>query len=109
MPAPALLTRSVRPPMASAAASTARFTASASRTSATTARPPTTSATRWAPSSLRSSTVTVAPSAANSRQVASPMPDAPPVTSTRRPAKRGVGTAAGGPVCGPFSGTVHLP
>ena len=52
------------------------------------ARPPAAaiaSATRMAPASFTSATTTLAPSAASRRAVASPMPDAAPVTTATLP------------------------
>ena len=84
-PMPALLNRVVSPPMAAAAASTAPDRASGSVTSATCAVPSISSATSWAASPLMSITATLAPSSAIRRAVARPMPEAPPVTTARRP------------------------
>src|SRR5262245_60685256 len=96
MPAPALATRSVRPPSCSAAPVIAEVTASGSRTSTAKAMPPTSAATAAAPSASRSSTATDAPSSAKRRQVSAPMPDAPPVTTARCPSRTPTSVAAGG-------------
>src|SRR3954447_18278505 len=85
VPVPALVTRSVSPPMRLAASCTALVTPSASRTSTSKAIPPTSFATSLAPSPLRSITATAAPSCAKRRQVSAPMPDAPAVMTARRP------------------------
>src|SRR5215470_8818571 len=54
---------------------------------------PRAAATSSAPSPLMSTTATRAPSRANARQVAAPMPLAPPVTTTTLPANRPVPSA----------------
>ena len=58
---------------------------SRSVTSRRSAWPPISAATAAAPSSLRSPTQTSAPSAASRREIAAPIPLAPPVTSALRP------------------------
>src|ERR1022692_1127708 len=75
---------SAGPPSSDAAACTASVTSAATVTSAGMygqARPP-------GPGERRSTATTPAPSASSRRTVASPMPEAPPVTSARRPAIR---------------------
>src|SRR5215213_9747147 len=68
--------------------STAARTESVERTSSSKAAPSSSSATPRAPSRFTSVTATRAPSAASLRQVAAPMPDAPPVTRADRSASR---------------------
>ena len=60
-------------------------TTTSSLRSATNALPPISSATFWSDCTLRATTVTFAPRAANSRAIASPMPLDPPVTTTCAP------------------------
>src|SRR5215213_3691048 len=83
-PRPALLTRIRRGP-SSDAASTAAFTCSSSATSALANTPPISAASFSPGASCRSSTTTLAPRCARSRAVASPRPDAPPVTIADAP------------------------
>src|SRR5437016_2542521 len=90
---PALLTRTSSRPKRSAACWT-KAAASASRSmcaSTKSAWPPLASisaATRLPRSTSRSANATLAPSATNRRTVASPMPDAPPVTAAIFPLSR---------------------
>src|SRR5271166_1354066 len=108
LPTPALLNMIESPPMVSAADRTASASASASVTSTTRAGPPISSAVARAPSASMSRTATVAPSSAMRRQVARPMPEAPPVTTAARPSSkpirrtvlRHVRDADGGPGAG---------
>src|SRR5215212_1291482 len=78
---------STGPSSASAPSSAAR-TESVERTSSSNAPPSTSPATLRAPSRFTSVTATRAPSAASRRQVAAPIPEAPPVTSAVRSASR---------------------
>jgi hypothetical protein len=73
---------------AAAVRSTSACTAAASPTSTASKTPAVAPATSRPRSRSTSATTTRAPSAANARAVAAPMPDAPPVTITTRPAKR---------------------
>src|SRR5438552_13568610 len=87
---PALLTRTSSRPKRSAACWT-KAAASASRSmcaSTKSALAPISAATRLPRSTSRSANATVAPSATNRRTVASPMPDAPPVTAAIFPRSR---------------------
>src|SRR3989441_9651140 len=90
---PALLTRTSSRPKRSAACRT-KAAASASRSmcaSTKSACPPLVwipAATRLPRSTSRSANATLAPSATNRRTVASPMPDAPPVTAAIFPVSR---------------------
>src|SRR5207302_1120124 len=68
-------------PSSAATFATPSRTEAASATSIAHAKPSSSPATAFAPSSLRSRMPTRAPSAARRRAVAAPMPDAPPVTS----------------------------
>jgi hypothetical protein len=61
-------------------------------------RPPNSAATAFAPSPLRSSTVTFAPRRASSRAVSAPSPEAPPVTSATCPSIFMVSLPSGGSV-----------
>ncbi len=67
---------------------TSRATSSSAVTSAWTNRPPTSSAAALPVSPSRSTTTTLAPSAASRRAVASPMPLAAPVTTATRSSRR---------------------
>src|SRR4051794_15323591 len=84
-PRPALLTR-MRSGPSSEAASTAARTCSSSATSAFTYAPSISAASFSPFSSCRSSTTTLLPRWASNRAVASPRPDAPPVTMADAPA-----------------------
>src|SRR2546421_8833935 len=96
---PALLTRTSSRPKRSAACRT-KAAASTSRSmcaSTKSAWPPLASisaATRLPRSTSRSANATLAPSATNRRTVASPMPDAPPVTAATFPASRAMSWSA---------------
>src|SRR4051812_11483481 len=85
---PALLTSTVGTPNASPTAATASRTEPPSVTSIANASPSISEATSRAFSSCRSHTATRAPSAASRRDVAAPMPLAPPVTSAVSPSSR---------------------
>src|SRR5437879_13719878 len=76
------------PPIASAALLTAALTDDGSDTSQAIATAPISSATAFAALSDRSRIATAAPSRRNSRAVARPIPDAPPVMMILRPASR---------------------
>ena len=87
---PALLTMMSSPPKWAATSFTTEMMSSRLATSRVQALafPPLaviSSATAWVPSALMSVTATLAPSAANTRAVAWPMPLAAPVTRTVRP------------------------
>src|SRR3954449_7279473 len=75
-------------PSSASAPSTAARTESVERTSSSNAAPSISSATPRAPSRFTSVTATRAPSAASLRQVAAPIPEAPPVTRAVRSASR---------------------
>src|SRR5829696_4117600 len=75
-------------PSSASAPSTAARTESPERTSSSNAPPSISSAIARAPSRFTSVTATRAPSAASRRQVAAPIPEAPPVTSAVRSASR---------------------
>src|SRR5207237_377289 len=87
---PAALMTPSSPPIASAALLTAALTEAGSDTSHAIATPPISSATAFAALSDRSRIATAAPSRRNSRAVARPMPDAPPVMMILRPASRAI-------------------
>ena len=74
----------------STAAWNSAATRSASVTSVRTNRPPTSSAAALPAASSRSASTTCAPSAANRRAVAIPIPPVPPVMTATRPARRSV-------------------
>ena len=103
---PALFTSTVTVPRRSSAWRNMSSTCRGSPTSAGTARATAPRALRAAATACarwgwRSLTATRAPSAASRRQMASPMPEPPPVTRATRPAKRpgqGVGGWGGGGV-----------
>ena len=78
---PALLTRIANGPCSAATPAAA----SGSVTSSATASAPISDATAAAPSVLTSPITTSAPSAARRREIAAPIPWAPPVTSAFRP------------------------
>ncbi len=78
---PALLTRISNGPWEPIA----EAAASGSVTSSIVASAPISAATSWAPSAFTSAITTFAASAASRREIAAPMPLAPPVTSARRP------------------------
>src|SRR3989440_3692005 len=93
---PALLTRTSSRPKRSAACWT-KAAASASRSmcaSTKSAPAPISAATRLPRSTSRSANATLAPSATNRRTVASPMPDAPPVTAAIFPLSRAMSWSA---------------
>src|SRR5215210_7753026 len=75
-------------PSSCSAPRTAALTDSVERTSSSKAPPSTSPAMSRAPSRFTSVTATRAPSAASRRQVAAPMPDAPPVTNAVLSASR---------------------
>src|SRR3954467_15925093 len=75
-------------PSSASASSRAAWTDSVERTSSSNAPPSISPATSRAPSTFTSVTATRAPSAARRRQVAAPIPEAPPVTSAVRSASR---------------------
>src|SRR3954469_5105851 len=83
-PMPAQQTE-IRRPSSPAACVTAASTCSASVTSAVTNRAPSSSASAWPRSGLRSAMVTLTPAACSARAVAAPRPDAPPATSAFTP------------------------
>ncbi len=83
-PIPAQFTRTRSGP-SSLAASIAAITSSVLVTSAWTKTPPTSLATASPLASFMSSTTTRAPRSASRRAVASPSPDAPPVTIAEHP------------------------
>ena len=83
-PMPAAVTRARSGP-SSLAASTAAMTWSASATSAWANTPPTSLATASPLSWFMSTTTTLAPRSASRRTVASPRPEAPPVTIAEMP------------------------
>src|SRR3954453_2324743 len=82
---PTLWSSTSRPPNRSIAAAYIAWTSSAFVTSARTNRPPTSSACAWPPASSRSATTTCAPSPANRRAPARPMPLAAPVMTATLP------------------------
>src|SRR4051794_37490729 len=82
---PALLNSTSSPPNRSIAAAYIAWTSSGSVTSARTNSPPTSSACALPPASSRSATTTCAPSAANRRALARPMPLAAPVMTATLP------------------------
>src|SRR5262245_53360411 len=79
-----------RPPKRSTANATAASTSASTATSVClyAAFAPSSRANTVPCSSFRSATTTRAPSATNRRQVAAPMPDAPPVTTATFPSRR---------------------
>ncbi len=87
---PAALMTPSSPPIASAALLTAALTDAGSDTSQAIATAPISSATAFAALSDRSRIATAAPSRRNSRAVARPIPDAPPVMMILRPASRAI-------------------
>src|ERR1700730_11282504 len=87
---PAALMTPSSPPIASAALLTAALTDAGSDTSQAMATAPISSATAFAALSDRSRIATAAPSRRNSRAVARPIPDAPPVIMILRPASRAI-------------------
>src|SRR3954452_9039058 len=87
---PAALMTPSSPPNASAALLTAAVTDAGSDTSQAIATAPISSATAFAALSDRSRIATAAPSLRNSRAVARPIPDAPPVMMILRPASRAI-------------------
>src|SRR6202011_1653125 len=87
---PAALMTPSSPPIASAALLTAALTEAGSDTSQAIATAPISLATAFAALSDRSRIATAAPSRRNSRAVARPMPDAPPVMMILRPASRAI-------------------
>ena len=82
---PALLNAMSSLPYFSTAVAKSRSTSSLLATSVCTYVPPTSAASASPASSLRSATTTVAPSCANRRTVANPMPEQPPVTTATLP------------------------
>src|ERR1700751_2516753 len=93
---PALLNAMPIRPNALSVASYIAATSSSDVTSAWTNRPPTSSAAAFPVSPSRSATVTLAPSAASRRAVASPMALPPPVTTATRSSRRCMGTVIPG-------------
>src|SRR5438270_7094328 len=87
---PAALMTPSSPPIASAASLAAALTDDGSDTSQAIATAPISSATAFAALSDRSRIATAAPSRRNSRAVARPIPDAPPVMMILRPASRAI-------------------
>src|SRR5438105_10710056 len=87
---PAALMTPSSPPITSAALLTAALTEAGSDTSQAIATAPISSATAFAALSDRSRIATAAPSRRNSRAVARPIPDAPPVMMILRPASRAI-------------------
>ena len=85
---PALQTSTSMPPSPSTVVAAAFSTAGQSVMSSGTAIPPTAAAVASAAAPSRSQIATWAPSAVNRSATARPIPDAPPVTTARRPAKR---------------------
>ena len=85
VPTPAQLTTMRATPWASRALATAASVPGPSVTSQTTPRPPISLATASAFSMFMSKMETLAPAAANARAVASPNPEAPPVTIAASP------------------------
>ncbi len=92
-PRPAEFTSARSGPI-SDAATTAVSASSVLVTSQWTKRPPSSVATAWPRSSFRSAMTTRLPAEASCRALASPMPDAPPVTTDELPSRfmRGMGT-----------------
>src|SRR6266513_3634134 len=88
---PALLNAMSIRPKALSVASYIAATSTSDVTSAWTNRPPTSSAAAFPVSPSRSTTATLAPSAASRRAVASPMPLPPPVTTATRSSRRCMG------------------
>ena len=82
---PALLKQTSRPPKRSTAVAYIAWTSAASVTSARTYSPSISSASAVPPASSRSATTTCAPSAANRRALARPMPLAAPVMTATLP------------------------
>src|SRR5262245_20816714 len=83
---PALLKKTSMRPWRSRARCTSASICAAAPTSHATASPPISSATFAAPLASRSATTTCAPRSANARQLAAPMPLAPPVITQTLPA-----------------------
>ena len=87
-PRPAFATTTSSPPNASTAVATAARTCPSSAVSPATARPPVSAATSSSGSGRRPVTTTFAPSRANMRAVAAPIPVPPPLTIATLPSSR---------------------